>query len=152
LPTRGQEGIYDTTTGPPNTDSNTSVGSMKGCLALAVVAGILKGSWNASFNPKVSWCVVGDDLDYHYAWMLFQVYAAIIMCFVSIYWAGGRSYIADFVTHFILRCMYNCRDWNWNQTMGFTVVLCTLLPLLYYRIADHKTIFTPRGVVIVVGL
>jgi len=36
--------------------------------------------------------------------------------------------------------------------MGFTVVIGTFLPMLYYRIEDHKTIFIPRGVVIVVGL
>ena len=69
----------------------------------------LLGSWNASFSPKANLAVGrpepkpsngedGDDnstekpindLTYHHAFALFQIYSAIINIPICIYWAGG---------------------------------------------------------------
>jgi len=88
-----------------------SAGSIAGGLLLISLAGILNGSWNASFSPKANLAVGrpepkpsngentdGDDnsteepindLTYHHAFALFQTYAAIINIPICIYWAGG---------------------------------------------------------------
>lgn len=77
-------------------------------LFLVVIAGILNGSWNASFSPTHGLAVGrnlkdnnkdsnsngngnGKDLSYHLAWILFQIYAAAINIPICIYWAGGPA-------------------------------------------------------------
>jgi len=176
------------------------VGEIIGGLALTVVAGILNGSWNAAFNPKVALAVgprstvqtvqLGRqrtmlvslrasmsnlkahreyDLDYHYAWMLFQVYSAIINCVLCIYWAGGPSNVKYVVTHapastIVLVVIFSAL-WGVGMVLygiackiagiglGTNLVLCivlmlgTFLPLAYYGGIKSAT-----GGVIMAGL
>ena len=176
------------------------VGEIIGGLAISVFCGILNGSWNAAFNPKVALAVgpkstvetVGlgrqrtmlvslresisnlkayreYDLDYHYAWMLFQFYSAAINAVVCICWAGGASNVSYVVTHvptssimllvvfsalwgvgmvlFGVACKIAGVGLGTSLRIAVVLVIGTFLPLAYYG-----KIKTAAGGVIMAGL
>jgi hypothetical protein len=84
-------------------------GSIVVGLVLAVVAGGLSGSWNASFSETHGLAVgrnnntneenKNNDLHYHLAWVLFQWYAAIVNIPICLYLAGGVERVNYIVQH-----------------------------------------------------
>jgi L-rhamnose-proton symport protein (RhaT) len=195
--------------------SSSSAGAITGGLALIVLAGVLNGSWNASFSPKVGWAVGrrpreattttttvntpaaaatpgqdGDgeaedeaqhinsmkekvvvvmDLDYHYAWLLFQLYAALVNLPLCIYWTGGPARTSWIVQQtsaksialvctfsllwgvgsvgFGLACRVAGLGLGTNLTMGVITIAGTLLPLILQNL-----VATAFGAVILAGL
>ncbi len=172
-------------------------GEIIGGLALAAVAGILNGSWNAAFNPKLALAVGPNstvetvqlgrqrtvlrrlsnafssylkserkyDLDYHYAWAIFQFYSGIVNCVVCLIWAGGPenvSYVVGQVPTvtivllvlfailwgvgivlFGVGCKIAGVGLGTSLRIGVVLVLGTFLPLLYY----HRMKTTTGGVI-----
>jgi hypothetical protein len=212
-------------------DATSSISSIAGGLALIILAGILNGSWNASFSPKIG-CAVGRttttvqvlavgrratvllgknggnvgtaaaaaavesgeegdgvvvedelqhsgnndsskkvlvDLNYHYAWLLFQLYAALVNIPLCIYWTGGPErtlWIMQQTSHtsialvclfsllwgvgsvgFGLACKVAGLGLGTNLTMGVIMMAGTLLPLILQNLVTTKF-----GAVILVGL
>jgi hypothetical protein len=170
-------------------------GAIAAGLVLVVVAGFLNGSWNASFSPTwglavgrkstVETLTLGRrrtitrrslfssendvDLDYHYSWVLFQIYASIINIPVCLYWAGGPKQVSYIVSEssatsialvivfsvlwgvgsvgFGLACRIAGVGLGTNLTMGFIMMIGTFLPL-----ALEGLVLTDAGGVIVGGL
>jgi hypothetical protein len=109
------------------------------------------------------------DLDYHYAWVLFQFYAAIINCIICLLWAGGPTNVSFVVGStptksvmmivifsflwgigsllFGLSCKIAGVGLGTNLTMSVVLMLGTLLPLLYFGGLN-----TPTGGFIIAGL
>jgi hypothetical protein len=109
------------------------------------------------------------DLDYHYAWVLFQFYAAIINCIICLLWAGGPANVSFVVRSaptksvmmivvfsflwgigsllFGLSCKIAGVGLGTNLTMSVVLMLGTLLPLLYFGGLN-----TPTGGFIIAGL
>lgn len=177
------------------------IGEIIGGLALAASAGLLNGSWNAAFNPKLALAVgpkstvqtvqLGRqrtvlhrlstafsshlkwdrkyDLDYHYAWALFQLYSGVVNFFVSLIWAGGPANVSYIVSQVstttvvllvVFAILWGCSlilfgvgckiagvGLGTSLRIGILLVIGTFLPLLYYR-----RIITATGGVIMVGL
>ena len=85
----------------------TEAGSIAAGLILIIAAGVFNGSWNGAFSPKANLAVCKktlkgktendrdtveepiNDLMYHHAFALFQIYAALINIPICIFWAGG---------------------------------------------------------------
>ena len=170
-------------------------GAIAAGLVLVVVAGFLNGSWNASFSPTwglavgrksmVETLTLGRrrtmtrpslfssendvDLDYHFSWVLFQIYASILNIPVCLYWAGGPQRVCYIVSEssntsislvivfsvlwgigsvgFGLACRVAGVGLGTNLTMGVIMVLGTFLPL-----ALEGLVLTDAGGVIVGGL
>jgi len=109
------------------------------------------------------------DLDYHYAWMLFQFYSAVINAVVCICWAGGPSNVSYVVTHvptstivllvvfsalwgvgmvlFGVACKIAGVGLGTSLRIAVVLVIGTFLPLAYYG-----KIKTVAGGVIMAGL
>lgn len=109
------------------------------------------------------------DLDYHFAWVLFQTYAALINIPICLYWAGGpqrTGYIisntstTDIILIVIFSLLWGigsvgfglaCRiagvGLGTNLTMGTIMILGTFLPLLLENVA-----WTASGIIIIAGL
>ena len=165
---------------------------------VTLFAGVLNGSWNAAFSPHWNLAVSDndektsvpdageehgtsssherddDDLDYHLAFALFQVYAVLLNLVVCLLWAGGPSNISAVLAEaspkdiglislfgflwglgslgFGLACKVAGVGVGTNLTMGGIVVLGTFLPLCYEGVlwsgGDEET----AGWVIVGGL
>jgi hypothetical protein len=178
------------------------IGEILGGLALAAAAGLLNGSWNAAFNPKLALAVgpkstvqtvqlgrqrtvlrslsialsslhlnteIKYDLDYHYAWAIFQLYSGIVNCFVSLLWAGGPANVSYIVSQLptttivllvLFAILWGCSlilfgvgckvagvGLGTSLRIGILLIIGTFLPLLYYR-----RIITATGGVIMAGL
>jgi hypothetical protein len=98
----------------------TTAGTIAGGLLLIVLAGVLNGSWNASFSPNANLAVgkstkpetkgddepidepavaaVPHDLSYHHAFALFQFYAVLINIPICIFWAGGAERVGSILS------------------------------------------------------
>lgn len=145
----------------------SSSSSIAGGLALIVVAGFLNGSWNVSFN---SLALVDGVIDFGGAWLLFQLYAALINIPICLYWAGGPERVAWIVLNetpvatilwiclfsivwgcgsvgFGLACKLAGVGMGTNLTIGVVTALGALLPLIL-----EKAAFTPSGFTILGGL
>ena len=143
-------------------------------LVLAVLAGCLNGSWNVSFRPTHGFAVGrshrnGNDLQYHQAWILFQVYAVLVNVPICLFWAGGPSRVAEILqassaldiflviffsllwgigsVGFGLACQVAGVGLGTNLCMGVIMVLGTFLPLCL-----DGAIATPAGGIVVAGL
>lgn len=136
-------------------------------LLLVVVAGFLNGSWNAAFAP--GWATGKDDLQYHFAWVLFQVYAALLNIPIFLYWAGGPQHVKSvveevsgasiaLVVHFSvlwgagsvgfgLACNIAGVGLGTNLTMGVVMILGTFLPLCL-----EGAVATAAGGVVIAGV
>ena len=155
----------------------TSGGSIVAGLVLVVVAGCLNGSWNASFSPTWGLAVGRSngqkrervDLDYHYAWVLFQIYSSLINIPICLFWAGGPARVHYIVSQsppkslglvilfsllwgvgsvgFGLACRIAGVGLGTNLTMGVIMTLGTFLPLCL----EHL-LATAAGGVIIAGL
>jgi hypothetical protein len=153
----------------------------------------LLGSWNASFSPKANLAVGrpepkpsngenpnGDDksteepindLRYHHAFALFQIYAVIINIPICIYWAGGIQRVNAVLREaartpstiilvvifgiiwgvgtllFGLACKIAGVGLGTNLSMGVIAVIGTFLPLIV-----EDTLLSAAGGVICAGL
>lgn len=156
-------------------------------LILTVFAGILNGSWNAAFNPSLNLAVGRTpgtsttdeqkenevkkeyDLQYHHAFALFQIYAALLNLPVCFVWAGGAPNLQAVVRAaetsdlllvslfsflwglgslgFGLACKIAGVGMGTNLTIGLVVVTGTFLPLCY-----EGVIRQPTGWIILPGL
>ena len=150
------------------------------------------GSWNASFSPKSNLAVGksepklsdgenidGDetndepvnDLTYHHAFALFQIYAAIINIPICIFWAGGIERVSAILTEaaqtpssiilvvvfsiiwgigtllFGLACKIAGVGLGTNLSMGLIAVIGSFLPLIV-----EDTLISTAGGVICIGL
>jgi hypothetical protein len=112
---------------------------------------------------------VSVDLDYHFSWVLFQIYASILNIPVCLYWAGGPQRVSYIISEssttsialvivfsvlwgvgsvgFGLACRIAGVGLGTNLTMGVIMVLGTFLPL-----ALEGLVLTDAGGVIVGGL
>ena len=110
-----------------------------------------------------------NDLMYHHAFALFQIYATAINIPICIYWAGGPSRVSAVLKAtdvssillvvlfsiiwgigtllFGLACQIAGVGLGTNLTIGVVAVIGTLLPLL-----TEQTLVTPAGGVILFGL
>ena len=140
--------------------------SITGGLALIILAGGLNGSWNVSFH---SLALAPNQIDFGGAWLLFQLYAAIINIPVCIYWAGGpervtwlvqETPVATILWICLFAVIWGCGSVGFgvackvagvgmgtNLTIGVVTVLGALLPLLL-----EKAALTPSGYMILSGL
>ena len=167
-----------------------TTGGIVGGLALVVLAGLLNGSWNAAFRPEFGLAVrkqkagqdktadsghdddpssVIVDLDYHLAWVLFQVYASIVNTIVCIVWAGGMERVSfivkeapaiDIVLVILFSVLWGigsvgfgiaCRvagvGLGTNLLMGLIMIIGAFLPLVLDGVLVSAT-----GAVIVSGI
>ncbi len=149
-------------------------GAIAAGLVLVVIAGCLNGSWNASFSPTHGYAVgriteQRPDLSYHLAWILFQVYAAVINIPICLYWAGGPARVQYIVQQssaleigmicvfsilwgvgsigFGLACKVAGVGLGTNLCMGIIMILGTFLPLCL-----EGVIATAAGGMVVAGL
>lgn len=169
----------------------TSVGTIVGGLSLILLAGIFNGSWNASFSPKLNLAVGQsepqnnndsnnkneqrppptpiNDLTYHHAYALFQIYAALINIPICIFWAGGFVRVHAILSEvrplsiilvvvfsliwgvgtllFGLACKIAGVGMGTNLSIGIVAVIGTFLPLI-----TEQTLISVAGGVICVGL
>lgn len=110
-----------------------------------------------------------NDILYHHAFALFQIYAAAINIPVCIYWAGGASRVSAILSEtsassivlvvvfsliwgvgtllFGMACQIAGVGLGTNLTIGVVAVIGTFLPLL-----TEQTLITPAGGIIVLGL
>ena len=155
----------------------SGAGSIVGGLLIVFVAGCLNGSWNASFSP--TWgLAVGRvnrqnrdrvDLDYHFAWVLFQIYGALVNIPICLFWAGGPARVHYVVSQssakslalvilfsllwgvgtvgFGLACRIAGVGLGTNLIMGVIMILGTFLPLCIEHV-----LATAAGGVIIAGL
>ena len=174
------------------TTSLSDAGSIILGLSLVVVAGAANGSWNVSFRPTHGYAVgrpqnvsnpearnndktsasvvhLRQDLEYHQAWILFQIYAVLLNIPVCLYWSGGPARVADIVrasrgvdiflivifsllwgvgsVGFGLACQVAGVGLGTNLCMGVIMVLGTFLPLCL-----EGTVGTAAGGVVMAGL
>ena len=109
------------------------------------------------------------DLEYHQAWILFQVYAVLLNIPICLYWAGGPSQVATLIqasdggdiflvalfsllwgagsVGFGMACQVAGVGLGTNLCMGVIMVLGTFLPLCL-----EGAIGTPAGALVVTGL
>jgi len=177
----------------------TSAASIVGGIFLIFLAGICNGSWNAAFSPQLNLAVTNkkkersqetkedeestegesrkddgsdeplNDLMYHHAFALFQIYATAINIPICLYWAGGPSRVSAILKAtdassialvivfsliwgigtllFGLACQIAGVGLGTNLTIGVVAVIGTLLPLL-----TEQTLATPAGGIILFGL
>lgn len=110
-----------------------------------------------------------NDLMYHHAFALFQIYATAINIPICLYWAGGTSRVSAILKAtdtssiilvilfsliwgigtllFGLACQIAGVGLGTNLTIGVVAVIGTLLPLL-----TEQTLVTPAGGIILFGL
>lgn len=174
--------------------SSTQIGNIIGGFVLILLAGILNGSWNASFSPSANLAVGRlenndneddnhddekndeqqqqqqyDNIGYHHAFALFQLYAALLNIPICILWTGGihRSHdilsstpAGSIVLVIIFSCIWgfgtmlfglSCRiagvGMGTNLSLGTVAILGSLLPLI-----QEGSLITPAGGVVCAGL
>ena len=163
---------------------------------LTVLAGLLNGSWNASFSSKLGIAIPSTtrvskvenvftkinemyqhipctnkneyDLDFEYAWVIFQIYACIINSIICILQLGAYnigtilsqatpiSLILVILFSFLwgigsvlfgVACRIAGVGLGTNLTMGVIVIVGTFLPLI-----TNGIIKTWTGLVIIIGI
>lgn len=151
----------------------TSVGFIVGGITLITLAGVFNGSWNASFNPLANLAVgksdSQNDLTYHHAFALFQIYAVIINIPICLWWAGGPERVGAILAEtppisiilvvvfsliwglgtllFGIACKVAGVGLGTNLSIGIIAVIGTFLPLI-----TENTLFSPFGAIVCVGL
>jgi hypothetical protein len=142
---------------------------------------------NASFSPSANLAVgksnnandasssstpstlINNDLTYHHAFALFQLYAAIINIPICIFWAGGLERVSAIVAEappisivlviifsiiwglgtllFGIACKIAGIGIGTNLSMGIIAVIGSFLPLII-----ENMVFSPFGAIVCVGL
>lgn len=167
----------------------TEAGSIAAGLILIIAAGVFNGSWNASFSSKANLAVCNktlkgktendqdtveepiNDLMYHHAFALFQIYAALINIPICIFWAGGINRVNAIVAEaaktpssivlvvlfsllwgvgtllFGLACKIAGVGLGTNLSMGIIAIIGTFLPLIV-----EDSLISAAGGVICIGL